>query len=899
MIRSLSINARILLAALLPAIGIVILLSTYFVRSQLIHLDQALDQRGQVIASQLAQAAEYGVFSGNNTILVNLANALLVEQDVMRITISNVDDAILVDMKNSIDAELTDNNHLVFSSNIHSSNVTVSDFDESLQVVGTILLGKVQVILSKQNTIAAKRKILLTSLFIALLVLSIGSLFALQTGRSLARPLHHLTRAVSAVASGKLETRVEQHSKGELGELEQGFNTMASALQEAQQELQRQVDAATRELRETLEAVEIQNVQLDLARRHALDVSKEKTAFLANMSHEIRTPMNGLLGFIDLLLRTPLNGEQREYTSTIRKSAANLLIIVNDILDFSKIESNKLVIDSQPFNLREALEDSVDLMAPVAHEKNLELVLLIYSDVPLNLFGDSNRIRQILLNLIGNAIKFTESGTVTVRVMLDEVESSIDTCPAIRFSVTDTGIGLSEAQQQHLFKAFSQLDNSPAKRHGGTGLGLFISRNLVEAMHGRIGIESKLGQGANFWFSLPLEVQRNVATQAGETTLDTPLNALVYDPHDLARLALRHPLEEWGFKVKEASSREKLFERIQSARFDIIILGLTSNTPEETERSHQFLAQVNQYGMPVIAMVSEIEHDRLQQWRDSGASVCITKPTRRELLHRTLWQVLQLPEEDTEEFIDRRNTPRPVMPNLTGATFLLADDNEINRKLISLQLESLGVHVDCAINGEEAISLTTNKHYDLILMDLHMPGMSGDESAREIRRHNTLNQSTPIIAITANVFLEETQNLRAHGINDYLTKPISEYSLWDMIKRWIGREMSERPAKAIPGAESLLSQRPEILKELLNLLRKDLPDQRRNIARAFERKDWKALRQHAHKLNGSAAYCKADRLRSAAAKLEKAAYEEDVPMIENAYVQCNQAIEQLINDCIH
>lgn len=887
------IHSRILIAALLPAIVIAIVLGTYFINTRIQDLDAALIDRGRAIANQLAPASEYGVFSGNHDILKSLAESALREADVVRVGILDRNHITLVQAKHRNENVLMHSDLLEFEAPILAPSLSISDFEEPMQQRESRPIGWVKVELSRADTRKRQRQILLTSLLMTVSVLILSAVLALRTSRGVSHPIQNITQAVQRLGSGDLRVRVSETSPGEIGTLEHGVNSMAGALENAQAELQLQVDQATAELRETLEAVEIQNVELDLARKRAIQTSREKSEFLANMSHEIRTPMNGLLGFIDLLLRTPLNAEQRDYTSTVRKSASNLLVIVNDILDFSKIESGKLSTESIPFDLREALEDSVDLMAPLAHEKGLEIILLIYSDVPLHLYGDANRIRQIMLNLLGNALKFTHQGSVVVRVMLEENEAEADTSDcdddmvSLRISVSDTGIGLSEEQQGRLFSAFSQADSSATRRFGGSGLGLFICKKLVELMGGQIGVDSAVGSGSTFWFSLRCVRQADVPEEEHATQV-ADRRALIYDAHPLARLAVRHALEDWGMHITEVGDRTGLREAANAHVFDIVLVGV--NLPEEKDDElRNFVNQLAGPERPLLILLNSIERERLKRVCGFGADDCLSKPPRRDSLRRAVFKLLDAEPDAEGDFVERRKTARPKMPDLRGARILLADDNEINRKLIGLQLETLGVEVSNAIDGRQALELANRHHFDLILMDVHMPELTGEQSAQAIRAGSGPNRNTPIVALTANAFTNEPQRLTTSGINECLIKPISEYRLWEVVKRWTGHAADAPPESTTNG-----TAREEIFRELLTMLMAELPQQRAQLTTAFRAADWTTLRELAHKIRGSAAYCHVKPLENACAELEAASATASREQIELGYRQTLARIDELM-----
>lgn len=529
------IKTRVLFLTLVPTIIISLLLSAYFTSTRIQDLENALRDRGYTIALQLAPESEYGVFSGNAHILQRLANDALSEPEVRSVSIFNKDGHLLAHAGHEHQTptqilSVTDQSHnikmadtgssLLFTVPVTIRDVIIEDFPNidtnyALPENQDRTLGWISIELGRMTTTIRQYQVLFACSIIVLIGLGISGIFAFRMGRDVTRPILQMVAAVEKIKNGNLDTRIYTNARSELRHLEAGINTMAASLKSAHDEMQQSVEQATADLRQTLETIEIQNIELEMARKEAETASRIKSEFLANMSHEIRTPLNGVIGFINLLMKTKLDARQSDYLSTIQKSATSLLSIINDILDFSKIEAGKLTLENVPTDLRECVEDALMIMAPTAQEKHLELVPMMYSDVPEKVMTDNLRLKQIITNLVNNAIKFTDSGSVIVRVMLEkEMEKEVILC----VSITDTGIGLSKEEQKTLFKAFTQADATTTRRFGGTGLGLVISKRLVQQMKGEIDVESEPGKGSTFWFTFV----------AGKTDCLSPLLIILF-----------------------------------------------------------------------------------------------------------------------------------------------------------------------------------------------------------------------------------------------------------------------------------------------------------------------------------------------------------------------------------
>lgn len=929
------IRKKVLVVTLVPTLLTTLMLGLFFTYSWVNNIESLLKDRGESLSRQLAAGSEYGLFTANRSLLSSLSNALLEEQDVRSITFFGSDGSRLLHTgpgsSETVRSEELTAEHATRISRENSTRFITPVFLQDLMIESMLdpdarqsmsnlrePLGWVVVEMSHIRTEKETYKALLISLLLIIGGVILSMAIALRLSRAFTNPVFELNEAVAKLKEGKLDTRVYTGAGPEFEQLESGLNAMAEELSKAQAEMQQNIDQATEDLRETLETIEIQNIELDFARKEALEASRIKSEFLANMSHEIRTPLNGIIGFTELLLKSPLPRQQRDHLSTIRKSSEILLTIINDILDFSKIEAGKLILDRVPFQLRDIVEEVMVMLAPAAHAKNLDLVPLVYNDVPDNIMGDPLRVKQVITNLVNNAIKFTQTGEVVLRASLEEEEADTNRV-TLRLSITDSGVGLSRAQQQSLFNAFSQADASTARQYGGTGLGLAISKRLVEEMGGKIGLESELGKGSTFWFTLTSEL-----TTSGEAI--APRDGLrgervIYlEQQKTTGLAVEHLLRDWGMVVDRVASPGALQEQIEEAQksqagYAVAIVGITRHLLNSSQYCGLVRTLEIERDCRTLLLTPTLEtHDTPLSGLASGH---LTKPVCRDSLYDELLLLVhgihsggRAPEHETSaNRVTTANVPR----------VLAVDDNDANLKLVMTLLEDCQLEAESASSGFEALSKARQKPFDLVFMDLQMPGMDGVETTARLREMDIGNHRTPIIALTAHALADEQERLTKQGFDGYMPKPISSGQLTEIIHEYTGyicpknsgngrlpvpevrdtrralrpstRKM-QQDCVSVEESIQLAAGKADLAEELFSMLLEQVHVDRARIPELWTGEHMDELLECVHKLHGATRYCGVPELRAAANHLETA-IKCAAPDLEHQKDQLLSAMERL------
>jgi two-component system sensor histidine kinase BarA len=678
--------------------------------------------------------------------------------------------------------------------------------------------------------------------------------------RCIHRPVHQLQAHLQQLLSGNTTAR-NMTMVQELAQLQQGLNQLGHFLASQEQDMQQQIEQVTSDLQQSMEQLEVQNIQLDFAKRKAQEENRQKSEFLAKMSHELRTPLNGVIGFTRQLLKTQLSSSQHDYLTTIQKSANSLLHLVNDVLDFSKLEEGRLSVNPEPFSLRDVLNDATELLAANAFDKHLELVLMIEPDCPDDLIADPGRFVQVLMNIAGNAIKFTDHGSVVIRVsgtLLNEDQL------ILHCSVQDTGRGISTEQQQLLFQGFTSKD--PRSHQSGSGLGLMISQRLVQAMGGNLGFESKQAEGSTFWFTI--KCQRHHLSVADSLPLDVLDNKhlLYFEPQQHSREATLSLLHHWGLQVTACATKGQLQQALaHQQHYDIGLIGRTiaiNQVNQVLDLIHQVKLQCDNTYLLVNTLSPHLRETLLS----SGANACLSKPPHIRKLALTLAQ----------PYLQQYSTILPqAKQKKVSLKVLTVDDNDANLKLINTLLAEHVDHIDSARDGAEAWHKATQHAYDIIFMDINMPVMDGVTACQRIRQ-SSLNEHTPVIAVTAQAIDGERDRLLTLGFDEFLSKPLDETMLHCSLQEFCPASRLQQSHPALPGSNLIhwptaierAAGKHDLMKEMLQMLIASITPTRHALQQALAIHDENQVLQQVHKLHGACCYTGVPRLKNLAELLE-------------------------------
>lgn len=878
-----SLRTWVFTVTLAPTILVSLLLGGFYTFSLFNELESTLEKQGKNIIIPLVIAAEQSLQDNNRALLKSLVdrmhrshspliNSIAVYNKHNQLFVTSNYQRMIGDFSDSnarnIPEKLTIKNsgeHVIITSPITIEILqTTSDLKQE-EVIGYVMMQ-----LNSHNTLLKQHRVAITTFIIILLGIQLNLFFTFRLINNVTRPISEMVQAISQIRDGKLDTRLEGNLIGELDTLKCGINAIAESLKEYHEKMQHNIDTATSELMETMEQIEIKNVELDIANKKAQEGSRIKSEFLANMSHELRTPLNGVIGLTQQLLKTQLLPNQIDYLETIEKSAQGLFNIIKDILDFSKLEAGKLHLDTMPFSLRDTIDDVTDILASSAHDKKLDFLVNISPSTVDNVIGDNQRVQQIITNLIGNSIKFTTKGHVTLNIYSKLIK---DKKHQLIFDVIDSGIGIQREQLPRLFNAFAQADSSIGRKYGGSGLGLIITKRLIEEMGGTITCASEPGIGSQF--SCNIIVEESNATPHYYVNAHLNKKIKLYCESIQHTGILNEQINYWQGNIDNFNDLQEWRNSADNnIAYDCAIIHYAG--PYENLIALEDLIKASNHIDNIIVYIDTNDLTIHQKIIALGVTYCHINP----ISCRRLFNSIQ--KNDT---YGTRIMPKKIRETVRypQKRALLVDDNEANLKLISTMLnDKVGALVQVT-NGEEAVEACSIQKFDIIFMDIQMPVLDGLQATAIIRKHG-MNQLVPIVATTAHALEEEKQIWLNQGMDDFLTKPLQEDAIENILKHWLesshvkGHIVSETDIEEVLNNPHVswrysLDQamgKKDLALEMLQMLLSSIPSTIISIETTLSNQDNKELLRVIHKLHGACCYTGVPQLKELAHSVETA-----------------------------
>ncbi|HAU4032334.1 TPA: response regulator [Legionella pneumophila] len=903
MLKSIGIKYQLRITTLIPAFLVALLFAFFYNGLFGKDLKQHMSRLGEAYIRQLLPAAQYAMLRNDYRTLQGLINASTINPEVKALAFYNADGRLIAYRggKHSIHKPFNPPDYTgdyIESKQINPftinfiAPITIPKFNlyssTEFKELSTPkifqaddILGWLSIDIDTQSLLIKRYQMLIVTIFITLFGLLMGLTIHYFLSKRIYMPIARLRRSMKQILSNEFETEIRVSSPGELGIIEKGCAHLQRQYLNTVRDLNHHIEIATADLQQSLELLEEKNIELSLEKKKTEEKSRQKSEFIANMSHEIRTPMNGVIGFTNVLLESKLDPLQLDYVKTIKSSAQDLLSIINDILDFSKIDAGKLNLDCIPLDIRGCIDEVLSLASPNAHKKGIDLIPITDINVPKMVLGDPLRIKQIISNLVTNAVKFTDHGYVLIRT---KIEQETDKDYTLLFAITDTGIGISPEDQTKLFTAFNQANTSITRRYGGSGLGLVICKKLCEEMHGRISLTSEINKGSTF--SARIKVEKLVAyeIEKNQTHRFAHLKIICFDDNPLHLEAIGNGLGFWGIEAIRVDSFNKL-SRILTKHKDCKIAFINVNQGCERQAAE------------LIAKHKQIPFVLISKWPINdfaalGARGFLYKPISIQKLQDLIESIANenQTEKNTNQELDTlREQLRFLHPEI-----LIAEDNPVNKMLLTSLLNN-NANITTVDDGEMAVTACEDKKFDMILLDLHMPKLNGLEAAKMIRQKSLMNKHSPIVLITASSSDLSSIDMKKSGVDFCFQKPIDEKQLLIQILRIVDK--TKHAAIDWQLCVQKVSGNQALAEEFLAKFIEELYKNREEFIELMHQKNVKGLADLAHKLHGACCFCGVPILQKRVAQLEKLARRTaNADNLTGAFTDLIQSIDAVISE---